>query len=415
MSRRQKSRRFNLPSFQRSNGEWAVRGLAALALAICGYHGTVDSLANVLVKADAERALLLSPGNGLILGKYAESAFSRQLTNESRSVPVTYARRALIKEPTSVEALTVLGFAAQLRADATQSDRILEYSSALSRRELRPRIWAIEKAASQGDIKAALRNYDLALRTSNIAPNLLYPTLTAALSEARIRKELLTILAKKPVWLDSFLPYVAKSGVQPVGAAALFAEGEPNGLKVSESVHAALVNSLASSNEWERAWEYYRGFRGKLRRDRSRDANFALQAEARAVFDWRPSSDSRFAAAILPRGGGGVFDFAVAPTFGGVLLEQAQLLPPGEYRLTVASTAIDQPPVSQPYWTLICQDGRELGRLPLSKSDGNSSYFIGTFRVPADCGRQMLSFVARATDDIMGVSGQVLEARLLPV
>ena len=133
-----------------------------------------------------------------------------------------------------------------------------------------------------------------------------------------------------------------------------------------------------------------------------------------SVFDWQAGADTRLSAAILRKGESALLDFSVPPSVGGVLVRQTQLLPPGNYRIEGRSQGIDQPERSQPYWTLTCKDGRELGRVALSNSNQNGGDFSGRFTVPERCEVQTLSLVARSTDDIMGVSGQIEKARLVP-
>ena len=254
MGRRKRKRGLKAEIGRRSRREWSIRIGLAFGASVLGYFSTAHSLANVIAKVDPATAYAIAPGNGVIAGKYAQEAFTIAPTMEADSKSADLARRALLADPTAVEALTVLGFQAQLRGEVARADRIFSYSTALSRRELRPRTWAIEKAVDRGDVVDALRNYDIALRTSNSAARDLYPTLAAALSEPRIRAELLTILSTDPFWGDSFVAYAATSGVEPEGAVALFREGRKTGLEVADDLRSGLVNVLVSQNKFQNAW-----------------------------------------------------------------------------------------------------------------------------------------------------------------
>lgn len=414
MVRRGRGPRSHRKLASRTNREWFGRSALAVGLLALGFLSTSSSIAHVVAKVDPAQANALAPGNGRILAKYAEDVFTRTLSTDPNSLSGNLARRALQADPTAVEALTVLGFQAELRGNTSASDRIFSYSVALSRRELRPQIWAIERAVTEGDIAGALRSYDIALRTSKDAPQDLYPILAAALSEPRIRSELLDILASHPVWEESFIAYAANSGIEPEGAISFFKEGREIGLKVTDDLRVSLVNALISQNRLDSAWTYYRSFRNVARRDRSRDPEFALKDENRALFDWRAGESTRLSVAILRQGKGGRLDFSVPPSVGGVLVSQAQLLPAGAYRLEGQSAGLDQPDHSKPYWTLICHDGRELGRIPLQNSKADGGRFTGRFTVPQGCGMQTLSLVARPSDDISGVAGQISMAQLVP-
>lgn len=402
----------------RSPREWAARGALALGLLVLGYSATASSLGQILLKTDPERAHAIAPGNGVILAGYARDVFSRAPTADPESLPATLARRALLADPTAVEALIVLGSQAQLRGDLAQSDRIFAYSTALSRRELNPQIRAIEEAVNRGDIADALRHYDIALRASHNTASIFYPTLSAALSEPRIREELLRILETQPVWRDAFVAYAANIAIEPEGTIALFREGRDVGLEPDYNLRASLVNALVTRGRVEAAWDYYRSFHSEdgvaLPRDRSRDPEFVLQAGTRAAFDWQVTDDSRLGTAILNEGESGLLDFAVTPGASGVLVSQMQVLSPGSYRLVGISRGVEQPVRSRPYWALTCGEGRELGRAILPNSAQDGGRFTGRFIVPQGCSVQTLALVARSTDDILGVAGQIERVQLVP-
>ena len=375
----------------------------------------MNSLSQAVAKADAESAHTLASGDGVILAQLAEDVFSRAPDTAPDSRPARLAKAALLADPTAVKALTILAFQAQLRGDVEQSNRLFSYSTRLSRRELRPRIWAIEDAVTRGDIAGALRNYDIALRTSRNAESVLFPTLAAAMAEPRIRAELLKVLSTEPGWKDKFVTFAANSGIEPEGTIALLDEGRKIGLKATEELKVNLVNALVSQGKPDEAWTFYRTFRTAAQRNQSRDANFTLQTEYRSVFDWRAGDDLRIASAFLREGEDGLLDISVPPTVAGVLASQQQILPPGTYRLEGQSAGIQQPERSQPYWTLACQGGEDLGRVRVPESNQNGGHFSGQFTVPHGCKLQTLSLVAQSTDDIMGVTGQIKRVQLTPV
>lgn len=411
-SRRPSASRRSAP--RRSLRSWMGRGALALGAATLGLVSVADSFARLVEGVDPARAAVLSPGNGTILAASAQQAFTMAPSEAADSEAARRASLALREDPTAVDALNVLGLQAQLRGETERAREIFQYSLRLSRRELRPQIWAIEEAVNRGDIAAALRSYDIALRTSREAPNLLMPNLVAALAEPKVRAGLLPIMASDPVWTQSFLHRVATSGIAPAAGVAFFREGEAVDLPVSDDLRAALVNALLTQGDSQAAWSYYSEFRPGAARNRSRDPDFALNAVIRAVFDWMPSTQSGISAAILQEGEGGVLDFSLPPGTGGTLVQQTQMLRPGTYRISGRSRGIEQSERSLPYWALLCQDGRELGRVAVPNSNLANGVFEGQVNVPGDCAVQILSLVARASDDITGVSGQIERAMLVP-
>ncbi len=391
---------------------WVRRTVVAGSLSVLAGLGVLSSLSNVIAKSAPEAAYALSLGNGRIASVYAEDEFALRPDSVETSPGAKLARNALLADPTAVEALSVLGFQAQLRGDNARADRIFAHSARLSRRELRPRIWAIENAVTRGDVDEALRNYDVALRTSYEAQGVLFPTLASALPEPRIRARLLEILSTKPEWAAKFVNHVGTNAAEPEAAIRFFNEGQRIGLPVENADRARIVNALINRGKPEAAWEYYQSFRAGAERDGTRDPQFELMDEVRAMFDWQIGRDRNLSAAILRDGDKGLMDFSAPPGASGILLQQTQLLLPGTYRLQGRSAGIDQPDRTLPYWSLTCQDGRELGRVTVPRTGSGNGAFAGEFTVPAGCVQQELTLTARASDKISGVSGQILEARL---
>lgn len=384
------------------------------SLASC-YASVRATVANVLAPIDPARAYVLAPTNGDIAARYAQQLFSTRLTSDTRSPVADLAKRALLRDATAVDALTVLAFQAELRGENEKANALFNYSTALSRRELRSRIWAIEAAVNRGDIAQALFNYDIALRTSREAGLLLFPSLGRAVVEPKIRVFLLPILAAGPPWKDNFFGYIATHRIEPEGLAKLLAEGRGRGVTAPVPVQVQVIDALFLAGKAEEAWSVYQSLRGNVARTSSRDPAFSLAGTQPSVFDWRVGDDTRLGVAILNDSGRGAIDFSVPPGAGGVLATQAQLLPPGTYRLEGRSRGIKQSPGSQPYWALTCSDIREFGRVPVSSSDADNGRFGGVFTVPQNCAVQSLQLLARPSDAITGVSGQITEARLRPV
>ena len=393
---------------------WLVRGALAIAIAAAGFSGVTASLSEVAKRVDPSRAHQLDRDNGIVAAALAESAFVAQPDSSPVGDAARLARDALVAEPTAVNALTVLAFQAELRGDEAARDRIFRYATALSRRELKSQVWAIEEAVTRGDIAGALRVYDLALRTSGEARGLLFPVLTAALAEPRVRSELIKVLAGTPTWTTPFVVYATGNSPDPAATVQFLEDARSIGLPVTAEMQSGLVNALVARQQFDEAWSYYASFRRGVRRDRSRDSDFALEVDARAAFDWVPGTDPGISSAILPSQQGGVLDFSLSPGASGVIVRQTQLLPPGSYTLSGRSSGVGATGQSRPFWTLTCADGRELGRVSLSNSSSSRADFAGRFTIPQGCAVQTLMLVGRSSNEMSGVSGQIERAVIVP-
>ncbi len=248
-----------------------------------------------------------------------------------------------------------------------------------------------------------------------LAPDLLFPLLAKAIDENDIRGELVRTLTARPAWSDQFLSYVSSNSPYPRATAQLFEAVHRRGIALPAGAAAALVNRLLAENQFDDAWRFYAATTPGADRRIARDANFTANPASPTAFDWQPITDSGISASIQRGENGGIFDFAVPSNLGGPVLRQTQLLPPGDYAIEGRSIGIEQADAALPYWTLTCLNGRELGRVVVPNSAQAKGRFAGRFTVPAGCPVQQLQLVARPSDALSGVTGQVDDFRLRPV
>ncbi|HWK42616.1 MAG TPA: hypothetical protein VNR60_11875 [Croceibacterium sp.] len=374
----------------------------------------ITTLANVVVKVDANRAHSFAPGDGRFTAAAALQSFSANPETELSSDQARLAILALKQDATAVDALNVLALQAQLRMQSGAVDQLFGYSFALSRRELQPQIWTIEKAVERGDIEQALDSYDLALKISRRAQRDLFPVLSFAIAEPVIREMLLRRLAEKPVWAAAFLNYLSAQGRDPLATANLL-QARSISAQVRPAHRAQVINTLVAKNLIDEAWDFYKSYRPDAARDRSRDQDFDMAVEAPSAFDWVVGRSAGLSASISSDANGGFLDFAVPASTRAVVVSQTQLLPSGRYLLEGTSAGIDQADRSQPYWLLACRNGPEIGRVNVTNSSEMNGHFSGDFNVPSDCAIQTLSLILRSSDKASGVSGQVERVQLTPV
>lgn len=393
---------------------WGVRGALALGMAWLGYGAVTQALAYAIRGASIERAYALAPDDGRIGAILSEARLTADPGTASSREAGRIAQAALRHEPLAVAAVATLGLNAELIGSKAQARRILTHAETLSRRDLRTQLWQIEDAVGRGDIKAALHHYDIALRTSRTAPELLYPILAQAVDQADIRAALIGKLSDRPAWGPGFIDYAASHAPTPQATMAFLNELRRAQVPVSPAANTMMVNTLLAGNRIHDAWSYYRSVHPKADLRFSRDPNFSAMPENPSAFDWMALSDAGMATAIQQDGKNGLFDFSIAVGVGGPMLRQMQLLPAGQYILSGRSAQLKQPDEAQPYFLLACTDGRELGRVAVPNSDQHRS-FTGRFTVTADCPVQYLTFVARPSDQAGGVTGQIERVELRPV
>ncbi|WP_230482006.1 hypothetical protein [Sphingomonas sp. Leaf21] len=398
----------------RSRVEWTVRGTLAAVALLAGCATASWSFADAVSRQNPKLANILSPWDGRITAWHASELFKAAPSPDPQSPAARLAQTALRQDPTAVAAINVLGLQAQLQGNVDKARRLFAYSQFLSRRDLATQLWAVEDAVSRGNVASALRHYDTALRTSKSASALLFPVLSSAMTDPAIRGSLIATLAKKPAWTGNFIAYLVDNNTNAEATAHLFAGLRSAQVPISAEADAAVVKGLIDSNAIDDAWRYYATARKGADRRRSRDAGFDANLSTPSLFDWTAGRDPTLAASLQRSEKGGIFAFATTPGAGGVLLQQTQLLPPGDYRLDGHSSFLEQPEQTSPYWVLSCQDGRELGKVVVTNSRESNGHFSGRLRVPAECPVQTLYLIARPSEAAAGVVGQIDHVLLSP-
>lgn len=393
---------------RRAAGEWSVRVALALVAAAAGTWSVRQSFAYLERASAPESAHRLAPGDGRITALLSEKMSNAEDASPAQRIAADrLARLALQQDPTAVAAVATLGIDTQIRGDTARARRIFAYGQALSRRDRRIQLWAIEDAVARNDVEGALKQYDIALRTSSYGPDLLFPVLANAISDSAIRTALIRTLAAQPAWTQFFIDYVAINGSDSRAVFALLAGLQRVHVPVSDRAKALLVSALLKDGFPDEAWTYYASIRPGALRNASRDARFTAQLDTPSPFDWNIVGSVGISAAIQRGTEGGVLDFSAPASVGGPILQQTQLLSPGDYILQGHSLDIDLPAGAAPYWTLACVNGRELGRIAVPNSAQAAGNFEGRFTVPTGCPVQYLLFVARPSDAVSGLNGQI--------
>lgn len=392
-------------------GRLALAGIAT----ILALFFLSASLATVLAGKYPALARQLAPWNGHIAGHYTLQSFTISPDIAPDSRVALLAKQALRDDATAVDAMIVLAFQAQLRGEQSRSDAIFSSAARLSRRELRTHIWTIEKAVQRGDIGGALQAYDLALRTSRQASNLLYPNLATAIAEPKVRSALIRRVRQGAPWLPGFFQYVSESGPNARATAQLFNEATAAGVPVAEPVRARLVDALVAQGFPAEGWGHYQSYQAHAEPGQSRDPGFEDAPEHASVFDWKLADGDGIYAEILPGQDGNLVDVTSVQGAGGVAMAQLQVLPPGRYLLHGSTAGGAEPRQAQPFWSLTCLDGPVLGKVEIASSDERPMAFQGQVVVPQNCKTQRLELFIPPSNLTGGLSLQVMHAQLSPV
>lgn len=397
-----------------SAAEFIIRGMLAVAVGAIGFVSATHSLAFAAGTKNTELALRLAPHDAQALAVEAQNLSIGQVTAGDRKHSDELARKALRADPTVVKAVTALGMNAKARGDGARARRLFEYADTLSRREIVTHMWAIEESARRGDISGAVMHYDMALRTSGRAPEVMFPPLAAAIANDEIRSSLVSILVRRPPWGSDFLDFAVANGPDTRATARLLQGLARRGYAVSEELSSLTVNRLIAAGFVADAWKFYATYRPRADRTRSRDSRFTESISTPSLFDWTPTDEAGVTAAVQRNAKGGAFEFVASSSVGGPLLQQTLRLPPGLYQLTGHSSEISQSADSRPFWVLKCASGTELGRVDMPNSADAKGLFSRQLRVPPGCPVQALILVAQPAQTMGGVGGRIDWVRLEP-
>ncbi len=384
---------------------WTKAFAVALVLLV-GALAVRHSLGMALATKRPELALQLDRENATVLAQAALTLVQGEATPQRRKAR-DLARAALAREAGNVNALAAFGLASdkpkQVAAVFTAADR-------LSRRNLIVQVWMIENAVAKGDVSGALRQYDIALRTSRAAPSMLFPVLVDATSNDQLLPAIAKTLAQRPLWGGLYLQQLAQSGKDLHRIALLFAMLKQQGVATGAAADTALYTRLLEAQLFDDVWKVYASDHRGAQHAAVRGDTFGEDPVVKTPYDWQ-LSDNEFVTARIEQttSSKGELIFTTAAGEGGDVAKQTLSLTPGTYTLQAEVGAIEAADAQPPYLRLVClPSGTELARKPLPLQGTNGV----SFSVSAGCPAQTLSIVAPPASGLGTVNGTIRSVRL---
>ncbi len=362
-----------------------IAAVALGALWLVLVRGYADYLARPL----PERALTLDSAQPEALVRSAESA----LRQGRADLALSLAQRALRTQPLEGRALRVLGAVAELSGDRDTANALMQAAAARAPRDSATQFWLAINALADRDLDRALAKLDRLVRVEPELQGDVFPILaTVATNPVGARAMAGYLIADSP-WRASFLSgLISQAGVADLRR--LFRAIEAAGGRLTDEEFDQFAMRLWGARQWRslRAWIKHRspGPSATLVHDGGFDG------DGRGPFlGW---SQRRVAGAdtqIAANAGNGRTALRVSFHDRRVPyahVEQALLLPPGRYRLSVQARPVDLKTALGIGWVLSCvENGKTLGQTEslLGSSDWRPT--SAHFEVPEnDCGGQTL-------------------------
>jgi hypothetical protein len=310
--------------------------------------------------------------------------------------------RALARDLTQVQAVELRALDEAVSGNTTGARRLFELSDRLSRRSLPTRLWLIQDAVDRGNVAGALRNFDIALRTTTDAQPILFPVLAKAAADPTLTNPLAQALDRPSDWRLMFVEW-ALTNLPDVGPLAnVVAHMHDDQFVRTNAIDQRLMEHLVTAREFDAAKLLNRRFGRQA--NGVADPNFA-DPGAHYPFGWSLVSNGSLGAERSLIGSAAALTYRAAPANSGQVAAQLLVLPPGRY--AVATRTATAATGAAPYWSLTCgdQDRAQLARL--DQPAAANLMATTTFTVPSTCTGQWLTLSVRPAPDSSAQSGAV--------
>ena len=379
-----------------STGRPILRTILILLFAAVILVGTVSvTAAGVLRRLSPEWALRFMPFDAR-----ANAALANQVITQNGARGLETAQglavRALMRDPSAVDAAATLGIVASLQRRDDLADLRFQFAERMSRRDLATQLWFIERMVRANNIAGALRHYDIALSTSPVARQQLVPILIAASSDPAIASTLRNLLHTTPVWRDYFVNRLTAEGPDP-RAMVYVTRGVLDPQVPSDREYLkTMLTRLVQMRAFDSAWEAWRN----VTRDPEagvagvRDGQFRIE-DGLAPFYWTYAAEPGLIPERRPREGAaaGFALYLPASDRDGEIARQLLRLSSGRHEIQADVGDVGADPRSRPHLLLRCaaEAGATLLDQPFPSTPGRVATMEASVSIPPNCPFQWIA------------------------
>lgn len=393
------------------------RGAARIAIAAIGMVLALAVVSNGLAvwlkQAAPVTAARLAPGNADIAAAAARSRVIDPADIEAPAVRASI-ETALERDVTITGAIELRASQFDASGDGARAARLFALSDAISRRSLPTRLWLIQRSVDRGDVPGALANFDIALRTSEVAPEILFPILAGATSDAALAGPIARLLDRPSDWRVMFLNHAIEEGGDPADIGRVILRMRDRGVIVDNQVDQKLIAALVASAEFGLARRVHDALHPTIpNRPLVADPDFSRPGQS-FPFGWGLGQDGEAWAARDVVDGRPALIYQSTSSGEGPVATQLLLLPAGQYRISARSAGAATDPASPPFWSVTCAgpDGPQIALLDQPVRTG--ALTSADFTVRADCAAQWLALNLRPSERAGGQAGAVASVSVIP-
>lgn len=363
-------------------------------------------VATSLSRHDPIEAAQIAPNDAAIAVAAARALSGKDTVHQSRDVRrlIDVALARDVTDPTSIEFKSL-----QSGADGNhrREARLFSLSDRVSRRSLPTRLWLIQHAVDRGDLVGALKNFNIALRTSTDAPAVLFPVLARASNDPTLAMPIAQLLDQPSDWRLPFLHYAITDGDAAAGIAAIVLRIRNRTWMTENEFDGALVAELVTEGLFTQASAVQDSFHPVPARNALvRDSSFA-DSTTRYPFGWLFEQKGDIGAERSRIAGRTALTYQSLPGGVGPVGTQLLLLQPGSYRLKIRTASPPTDLTAPPLWTLTCAGDQGAQIALLNQPPARDSEASADFTVKPECVAQYLVLYLRESDVPAGQTGAI--------
>lgn len=384
-------------------GRNLVRAGVVLAALLLAWLSIAITLANATAANAPSLALRLWPDHAVAQARLADTLIASTPQTSSAAQREQIARaaheagRALQRNPTLPGAARILAMQAAMRGDGRQSDRLLDYSAEMSRRDIPTQFWLLEERVQANDVGGALAHFGIALQVAPSTREVLFPVLSSALSQRHLRRPIAELAHRGDSWRSEFL-YHAGANADPASAGSLFLTLAALGTPPSAAHLSGLIERLVNAGNFAGAARLYaiadRGWRlgdpaAQL------DGAFARTGDL-PPFGWELNQNVAWRGSRPDRPGNDALLINLPETGEDWAARKLLLLPPGQYRLAGAYGVFEGDRGGLRV-ELACSRGGPVVATVSGASNRLAGRVEGMLNIPATCTQQWVTIQAAGT------------------
>ncbi|MGX7951266.1 tetratricopeptide repeat protein [Tsuneonella sp. HG249] len=222
-------------------------------------------------------------------------------------------------EPASGAAIRNLGFYYSSHGNSKRAKALMDAAYRTSRRDPGVNLWQTEYYSRRGNTDAALRFYDMTIRTNSAASAQLMTMMARVLDQPQAPRAFVALLSKSPPWLDDFWTEILSGEGDLENAFFLRRELHERGIEMEPSHDALLIEKLANTGRLAEAFDLYAYLGKPTATELVADSDFDQKVTYPPI-GWKVVAESNFGSSIDTKNG--TLNITAIPGAEGVAAQQ---------------------------------------------------------------------------------------------